>query len=312
MTTQKLSHGEAKVLQALRAGPMELYVLEERFSGNCQPWLASLKEKQLIQSSEYGWKITPAGRAACPSRRDMEKPEHLPQAAIAVPRKQTKAQTIGINAIKQQHIKQPEAIMQIPSRSDIIRNLIRENPGIQHEELIAKASEHSTDAATIKKTTDLLEYVMRQGGFERTHELMPSGKPARRYYSHAAWQQRLNKAKATVENTIPTLTQVHKVEQLQQKQPPEPATATLEEVMQTLPKLTDDAEKPSALQVQEGGDHYKNMAIQPVQYIIANNLGFIEGNVVKYVSRWKNKNGVQDLKKARHFLDILIEQQSAA
>lgn len=67
----------------------------------------------------------------------------------------------------------------------------------------------------------------------------------------------------------------------------------------------------SALDVQEGGDHYKNMAIQPVQYIMANNIGFAEGNVIKYVSRWKNKNGVQDLKKARHFLDILIEQQSA-
>ncbi|MDP3322676.1 MAG: DUF3310 domain-containing protein [Hydrogenophaga sp.] len=63
-----------------------------------------------------------------------------------------------------------------------------------------------------------------------------------------------------------------------------------------------------ALNTQEGGSHYKDMKIQPVEYIIANGLGFCEGSVVKYVSRWKNKNGVEDLKKARHFLDILIEQ----
>jgi len=65
----------------------------------------------------------------------------------------------------------------------------------------------------------------------------------------------------------------------------------------------------NALQVQIAGDHYKTMKIQPVEYIMANNLDFCEGNIIKYVSRYKNKNGVEDLKKARHFLDILIEQQ---
>jgi len=66
-------------------------------------------------------------------------------------------------------------------------------------------------------------------------------------------------------------------------------------------------EKKSALDVQEGGGHYKSKGIQPVEYAYRNNLGFIESNVVKYVSRWKEKNGIQDLKKARHYLDILIE-----
>ena len=66
-------------------------------------------------------------------------------------------------------------------------------------------------------------------------------------------------------------------------------------------------EKQCALDIQQGGTHYKTMKIQPVEYILANNLGFIEGCVVKYVSRWKNKNGVEDLKKAKHFLDLLIE-----
>jgi len=66
----------------------------------------------------------------------------------------------------------------------------------------------------------------------------------------------------------------------------------------------------SALDQQEGGDHYKSMAIQPVEYIQRNGLGFIEGCVVKYVSRWRQKGGVDDLKKARHFLDILIEMEA--
>ena len=64
-----------------------------------------------------------------------------------------------------------------------------------------------------------------------------------------------------------------------------------------------------ALDVQEGGNHYKEMAIQPVEYIMANGIGFVEGSVIKYVSRWRAKGGVQDLRKARHFLDLLIEAQ---
>jgi hypothetical protein len=58
---------------------------------------------------------------------------------------------------------------------------------------------------------------------------------------------------------------------------------------------------------QVGGAHYAVKAIQPWDYIIANNLGYLEGNVVKYVSRWKDKGGVQDLKKAQHYLQKLIE-----
>jgi len=58
---------------------------------------------------------------------------------------------------------------------------------------------------------------------------------------------------------------------------------------------------------QVGGSHYAVKAIQPWDYIVANNLGYLEGNIVKYVSRWKDKNGVQDLKKAQHYLQKLIE-----
>lgn len=68
----------------------------------------------------------------------------------------------------------------------------------------------------------------------------------------------------------------------------------------------------SALDVQVGGSHYKDMAIQPIEYILTNKMPFPEGCVVKYVSRWRSKGGVQDLKKARHFLDVLIEAEEKA
>lgn len=65
----------------------------------------------------------------------------------------------------------------------------------------------------------------------------------------------------------------------------------------------------AAIDEQVAGDHYKNMAIQPIQFITANNLGFCEGNIIKYLCRWPAKGGVEDLKKARHYLDLLIESQ---
>lgn len=64
----------------------------------------------------------------------------------------------------------------------------------------------------------------------------------------------------------------------------------------------------SPLTTQIGGNHYKDMPIQPIEYIIANNIPFAEGNVIKYVSRWRKKGGVADLKKARHMLDVIIEK----
>lgn len=69
-------------------------------------------------------------------------------------------------------------------------------------------------------------------------------------------------------------------------------------------------DEPNALQRQEGGSHYRDMVIQPIEYIHANGLPFAEGTVIKYVSRWRVKNGIADLKKARHVLDLLIELES--
>ena len=66
----------------------------------------------------------------------------------------------------------------------------------------------------------------------------------------------------------------------------------------------------SALDKQVDGNHYKDLPIQPVEYIYANALGYFEGNVVKYVSRWRKKNGIADLEKAKHYIDLLIELET--
>ena len=63
----------------------------------------------------------------------------------------------------------------------------------------------------------------------------------------------------------------------------------------------------NAMTKQVGGNHYSKLAIQPVEYINANKLTYLQGNVIKYVTRYKDKNGLQDLQKARHYIDMLIE-----
>lgn len=63
-----------------------------------------------------------------------------------------------------------------------------------------------------------------------------------------------------------------------------------------------------ALDKQEGGSHYSDMAIQPVEYIAGNNIPYLEGNVIKYVSRHLAKNGVEDIKKAIHYLEMIKER----
>lgn len=65
----------------------------------------------------------------------------------------------------------------------------------------------------------------------------------------------------------------------------------------------------SALNQQAGGSHYKNLAIQPVQYIMANNLDFLQGNIIKYTTRHKSKNGAEDLRKVIHYAQLALELQ---
>ncbi|SMC27307.1 Protein of unknwon function [Andreprevotia lacus DSM 23236] len=68
----------------------------------------------------------------------------------------------------------------------------------------------------------------------------------------------------------------------------------------------------TANQHQVGGEHYRHQAVQPWDYIHANGIGYLAGNVIKYISRYQQKNGLQDLEKAAHYLQKLIEEERAA
>ena len=61
------------------------------------------------------------------------------------------------------------------------------------------------------------------------------------------------------------------------------------------------------LDKQVGGQHYKDQAIQPVEYIHANGLSFLAGNVVKYISRYSKKGGAIDVEKAKHYCELILE-----
>ncbi len=63
----------------------------------------------------------------------------------------------------------------------------------------------------------------------------------------------------------------------------------------------------TALDSQVAGDHYKNMKIQPIEFVQANELNYCEAGVIKYVCRHRNKNGAEDIKKAIHLLELLLE-----
>jgi hypothetical protein len=64
-----------------------------------------------------------------------------------------------------------------------------------------------------------------------------------------------------------------------------------------------------AKDVQVGGEHYKKLAIQPAEYILANDIRWAEGCAIAYLTRWKDKGGVQDLHKAIHTIQLLIDAQ---
>jgi hypothetical protein len=76
--------------------------------------------------------------------------------------------------------------------------------------------------------------------------------------------------------------------------------------------------KPTIVDVKEpanegqiGGTHYKKLTIQPWDYILLNSIGYCEGSAIKYLSRWRDKGGIQDLYKAKHFIDKLIEHEES-
>lgn len=71
--------------------------------------------------------------------------------------------------------------------------------------------------------------------------------------------------------------------------------------------ITAMRESENPLNRQIGGSHYKDMKIQPIEFITANNIPFCEANAIKYLCRWRNKGGRQDLEKAKHYIELLIQ-----
>ena len=65
-----------------------------------------------------------------------------------------------------------------------------------------------------------------------------------------------------------------------------------------------------ASEKQVGGNHYKQFKIQPAEFCYYNNIPYLEATAIKYLCRWKDKGGIQDLEKAKHFIDLLIEFQN--
>lgn len=94
----------------------------------------------------------------------------------------------------------------------------------------------------------------------------------------------------------------HELDKLHNIDPPPQKRKSIDECT---PQEWDNAAK--ALNKQVGGSHYKEMAEQPIEFITANQLGFCEGNAIKYICRYKAKGGVEDIEKAIHYLQILKE-----
>lgn len=74
---------------------------------------------------------------------------------------------------------------------------------------------------------------------------------------------------------------------------------------------TVDVHGIKALDTQVGGKHYKQFVIQPAEFCYKNNIPYLEATAIKYLCRWRDKGGIQDLEKAKHFIDLLIEFQDA-
>jgi len=127
----------------------------------------------------------------------------------------------------------------------------------------------------------------------------------------------LNKSNAQIMDAVPTATlqQIYNHRYIMKKKNAKAdkfvsAVLKKSKEIDTAPQK-DEAINNTANEVQVGGEHYKTKDIQPWDAIHAWGLGFFSGNVVKYVARHREKNGVEDLKKARHYLDKLIEIMEA-
>lgn len=75
----------------------------------------------------------------------------------------------------------------------------------------------------------------------------------------------------------------------------------------TTPDSLTQSQTQDSNDIQIGGKHYKKCLIQPWNYVHANGLDYFQGSIIKYITRWKDKGGVEDLRKAKHFLEKYIE-----
>lgn len=83
--------------------------------------------------------------------------------------------------------------------------------------------------------------------------------------------------------------------------------ALLKTVNEKLENLFARAVRPDPFSIQEGGDHYKEMSIQPAEFIHKNDIPYLEGCVIKYLCRHRRKGGALDLHKAKHYIDMILE-----
>jgi hypothetical protein len=82
---------------------------------------------------------------------------------------------------------------------------------------------------------------------------------------------------------------------------------TVEEWNEMGERWANDGKETKASDKQVGGQHYKKFKIQPAEFCYVNDIPYLEATAIKYLCRWKDKGGVQDLEKAKHFIDLLIE-----
>jgi hypothetical protein len=86
------------------------------------------------------------------------------------------------------------------------------------------------------------------------------------------------------------------------------AAASASAAASSVCRVQSNLQKPeSALDKQVSGGHYKALKIQPIEFLHANNIPFAEGCAIKYLCRWRDKGGIKDLEKAKHFIELLIE-----
>ena len=94
----------------------------------------------------------------------------------------------------------------------------------------------------------------------------------------------------------------------ERKRQQEEINKRMRDEVDAMPLGTPPTANPLSKQID--GGHYKDLKIQPIEYIHANNIPFAEGCAIKYLTRWRSKGGVKDLEKAKHFIELLIELES--